>query len=44
MTAYSTIVVGTDGSESSYVAVEKAASLASSSGAKLVLACAYYPN
>ena len=44
MTAYSTIVVGTDGSESSYVAVERAASLAAASGAKLVLACAYYPN
>lgn len=44
MTAYNTIVVGTDGSESSYVAVEKAASLALSPGAKLVLACAYYPN
>lgn len=44
MAAYNTIVVGTDGSESSYVAVEKAASLAASPGAKLVLACAYYPN
>ncbi|MFD6455294.1 universal stress protein, partial [Nocardia sp. NPDC060220] len=28
MTAYRTIVVGTDGSDSSYVAVEKAAALA----------------
>lgn len=44
MSAYSTIVVGTDGSESSYTAVEKAASLAAAAGAKLVLACAYYPN
>lgn len=43
MTAYSTIVVGTDGSDSSYRAVEKAASLAADAGARLVLACAYYP-
>ncbi|NLU83047.1 universal stress protein [Rhodococcus sp. HNM0569] len=43
MTSYQTVVVGTDGSESSYRAVEKAARLASDAGAKLVLACAYYP-
>ncbi|MFD6859988.1 universal stress protein [Rhodococcus sp. NPDC060090] len=43
MTAYRTIVVGTDGSESSYRAVEKAAALAADAGAKLVIACAYYP-
>ncbi|WP_327114787.1 universal stress protein [Nocardia sp. NBC_01730] len=44
MTAYRTIVVGTDGSDSSYVAVEKAAALAGISTATLVVACAYYPT
>ncbi len=44
MTAYRTIVVGTDGSDSSYVAVDKAASLAAAAGATLVAACAYYPT
>ncbi|MEV0295439.1 universal stress protein [Nocardia sp. NPDC050710] len=44
MTAYRTIVVGTDGSDSSYVAVEKAASLAGAAGSTLVVACAYYPT
>lgn len=44
MTAYRTIVVGTDGSESSLKAVEKAGTLAGDESAKLVLACAYYPN
>ena len=43
MSAYRTIVVGTDGSESSYRAVEKAAALAGDSEARLVIACAYYP-
>ncbi|WP_433521791.1 universal stress protein [Nocardia pseudovaccinii] len=44
MTTYRTIVVGTDGSDSSYVAVDKAASLAAAAGATLVVACAYYPT
>lgn len=44
MTAYRTIVVGTDGSDSSYVAVEKAAALAADADATLVLACAYFPT
>ncbi|MEV5837844.1 universal stress protein [Nocardia sp. NPDC052112] len=44
MTAYRTIVVGTDGSDSSYVAVDKAAALAAAAGATLVVACAYYPT
>ena len=44
MTAYRTIIVGTDGSESSYKAVEKAATLAADADARLVLACAYYPH
>jgi len=44
MTAYRTIVVGTDGSDSSYVAVEKAAALAADAAATLIVACAYYPT
>lgn len=43
-TAYRSIVVGTDGSDSSYVAVEKAAALAGAAGATLYVACAYYPT
>lgn len=44
MSAYRTIVVGTDGSNSSYKAVEKAAGLSRDESAKLVIACAYYPT
>ncbi|MEV0252418.1 universal stress protein [Nocardia sp. NPDC050712] len=44
MTAYRTIVVGTDGSDSSYVAVEKAAALAGAADATLIVVCAYYPT
>ena len=43
MSAYETIVVGTDGSESSMKAVERAGALAGE-GAQLVIACAYFPN
>src|SRR6476661_4056913 len=43
MSAYRTVVVGTDGSESSFLAVEKAAAIAGDAGAKLIIACAYYP-
>ncbi|QBJ94731.1 universal stress protein [Rhodococcus sp. ABRD24] len=43
MSAYRTVVVGTDGSDSSLRAVEKAAALAGDAEAKLVIACAYYP-
>ncbi|MER5422032.1 universal stress protein [Streptosporangium roseum] len=43
MASYRTIVVGTDGSPSSFRAVTSAASLASATGATLVLACAYAP-
>jgi nucleotide-binding universal stress UspA family protein len=43
MAAYQTIVVGTDGSDSSYRAVDKAAALAASTDATLVIACAYQP-
>ncbi|GGK66761.1 universal stress protein [Planomonospora parontospora subsp. parontospora] len=41
--AYRTVVVGTDGSPSSFRAVSAAASLAAATGATLVLACAYLP-
>jgi nucleotide-binding universal stress UspA family protein len=40
---YKTIVVGTDGSESSFRAVRSAGQLAGATGATLVLACAYRP-
>ncbi|MFD6420745.1 universal stress protein [Streptomyces sp. NPDC060198] len=43
MGAYRTVMVGTDGSESSLAAVEKAARLAADSAAELVVVCAYIP-
>ncbi|MFG3103641.1 universal stress protein [Streptomyces sp. NPDC048182] len=43
MVAYRTVVVGTDGSKSSFAAVEGAARLAAACGAELVIACAYLP-
>lgn len=43
MAAYRTVVVGTDGSESSFCAVDRGAAVAAATGARLVLACAYYP-
>lgn len=43
MSAYRTILVGTDGSSSSFRAVEAAARLAADTGATLVLASAYHP-
>lgn len=43
MTAYQTVVVGTDGSDSSYLAVDKAAKIAADTGATLVVACAFHP-
>lgn len=43
MVAYQTVVVGTDGSDSSLAAVDRAAAVAADSGATLVIACAYYP-
>ena len=42
MSAYSTIVVGTDGSKSSMLAVERAAKIAAAFNATLVIGCAYY--
>ena len=43
MGAYQTVLVGTDGSDSSYRAVDRAAAIASDTGAKLVIVCAYFP-
>ena len=40
---YSKVLVGTDGSESSYGAVDRAAAVAAGSGAQLILVCAYFP-
>jgi len=44
VTAYRTVVVGTDGSESSLRAVTRAGALAGACGATLVIACAYLPT
>jgi len=41
--SYRTVLVGTDGSESSYRAVDRAAALAQATGATLVLVTAYRP-
>lgn len=43
MSSYSKILVGTDGSASSFRAVEKAAALAADTGATLLIASAYQP-
>jgi nucleotide-binding universal stress UspA family protein len=43
MATYQTVVVGTDGSDSSYRAVDRAARIAADTGATLVIACAYHP-
>ncbi len=43
MGAYQTVLVGTDGSESSYRAVDRAADIARDSAARLVIVCAYHP-
>ena len=40
---YQKILAGTDGSESSYGAVDRAAAVAAGAGAQLILACAYFP-
>ena len=41
---YNTVVVGTDGSKSSMLAVERAAELAAAFDATLVIGCAYYES
>jgi nucleotide-binding universal stress UspA family protein len=43
MSAYRTIVVGTDGSDTSLAAVDRAAAVAADSAAELVIVCAYTP-
>ncbi|MBV8929686.1 MAG: universal stress protein [Mycobacteriaceae bacterium] len=43
MSGYRTVVVGTDGSDSSLLAVDRAAAIASQNGAKLIVATAYFP-
>ncbi len=43
MSAYTTVLVGTDGSESSYRAVDRAAQVAKGAGATLLVVCAYRP-
>lgn len=43
MAAYQTVVVGTDGSDSSFAAVDRAAAVAADSGATVVIVCAYFP-
>lgn len=43
MPAYRTIVVGTDGSDTSLAAVDRAASVAADNAAELVIVCAYTP-
>jgi nucleotide-binding universal stress UspA family protein len=44
MSAYRTVVVGTDGSDSSLRAVDRAATIAAQSGAKVFIATAYFPQ
>jgi len=43
MSAYQTVVVGTDGSDSSLRAVDRAAAIAAHHGAKLIVATAHLP-
>ncbi|SPM28155.1 universal stress protein [Mycobacterium terramassiliense] len=43
MSAYQTVVVGTDGSDSSLRAVDRAAAIAAEHGAKLIIATAHTP-
>ena len=44
MSAYQTLVVGTDGSDTSLRAVDYAAALAAAINAKLIIATAHLPN
>ena len=43
MSGYQTVVVGTDGSDSSLRAVDRAGQIAAADGAKLIVATAYFP-
>ncbi|MGD9622666.1 MAG: universal stress protein [Mycolicibacterium sp.] len=44
MSAYQTVVVGTDGSDSSFRAVDRAAQIAAGANAKVIVATAYFPQ
>lgn len=44
MSAYRTVVVGTDGSRTSLQAVDRAAEIAAESNAKLIIATGYFPE
>ena len=44
MSTYKVVVVGTDGSESSFRAVDRAAAIAAENDAKLIVASAYLPE
>ncbi|WP_019970201.1 universal stress protein [Mycobacterium sp. 141] len=44
MSAYRTVVVGTDGSDSSLRAVDRAGQIAAGANAKLIVATAYFPQ
>jgi nucleotide-binding universal stress UspA family protein len=44
MATYQTVVVGTDGSESSLRAVDRAGKIAAESNAKLIIATGYFPQ
>jgi nucleotide-binding universal stress UspA family protein len=44
MSGYQTVLVGTDGSDSSLRAVDKAGQIAAGSGAKVIVATAYFPQ
>jgi nucleotide-binding universal stress UspA family protein len=44
MSSYKTVVVGTDGSDSSLRAVDRAGALASGPGARVIIATAYFPS
>ena len=44
MSGYRTVLVGTDGSDSSLRAVDKAGQIAAGSGAKVIVATAYFPQ
>jgi nucleotide-binding universal stress UspA family protein len=44
MSGYRTVLVGTDGSDSSLRAVDRAGEIAAADGAKLIVATAYFPR
>jgi nucleotide-binding universal stress UspA family protein len=44
MSGYKTVVVGTDGSDSSLRAVDRAGAIAAGSGARLIVTTAYFPS